>query len=109
MCKNPKEDLEQLIDLGVDRVLTSGQEVNAEKGLELLKQLNKQANRRIVILPGSGINSSNAKLFKDAGFNEIHTSASQTLVNNNKKSMFDISQTESDISTIKTILNIVKK
>ena len=106
--KNPKEALEQLITLGVNRVLTSGQEVNAEKGLKLLKKLKKQANSRIIILPGSGINSNNAKLFKDAGFTEIHTSASKRMVNLNKNSMFENVQTESDVSTIETILNIVK-
>jgi len=105
---NPFESLEQLIDLGVDRILTSGLETSAEKGIELLKELKEQAKGRITILPGSGINPSNAKLYKDAGFSEIHTSASKIFVNNNKKSMFDTVQTESDVSTIKTILNILK-
>lgn len=37
MCSNPKEALEQIIGLGIDRVLTSGQEATAEKGIPLLK------------------------------------------------------------------------
>lgn len=72
---NPVEALEELVSLGANRVLTSGQETNAEKGLRLLKQLKKQAENRIIILPGSGINAENANAFKAAGFTEIHCSA----------------------------------
>jgi copper homeostasis protein len=42
----------------------------------MLTQLHQQANKRIVILPGGGINEANASLFKNAGFTEIHASAS---------------------------------
>lgn len=105
---NPYETLEQLIDLGIERVLTSGLETSADKGLDLLKQLNEKANGRITILAGGGISAKNAKLFKDAGFNEIHSSASKTLINKNESSIFDAVQTESDISTIEDILNIIK-
>ncbi|MFD1161712.1 copper homeostasis protein CutC [Hwangdonia seohaensis] len=73
--ENPLEALGQLADLGVDRVLTSGQETAANKGLELLKQLKEKAENKIGILPGGGINAENALLFKEAGFNEIHCSA----------------------------------
>ena len=105
--ENPQEALEQLINLGVERVLTSGLEASAEKGLELLKQLKEHVNGRITILPGSGINLQNAKLFKDAGFLEIHLSASKVVKNNSKSSMFDEIQKESYIETIKTILKII--
>lgn len=105
--ENPQEAVEQLINLGVERVLTSGLEASAEKGLELLKQLKDQANGRITILPGSDINLQNAKLFKDAGFLEIHSSASKVLKNNSKNSMFAEIQKESDTETIKTILKII--
>ncbi|WOD42063.1 copper homeostasis protein CutC [Hwangdonia lutea] len=73
--ENPVEALGQLMDLGVDRVLTSGQETAANKGLGLLKELKEKAGNKIGILPGGGINAENALLFKDAGFNEIHCSA----------------------------------
>jgi len=74
--KNPLEAIQQLVDLGVNSVLTSGQETTAEKGINLLKKLKEKANNNIVILPGSGINAENAVLFKEAGFKEIHCSAS---------------------------------
>ncbi len=76
LVKNPTESLEQLIDLGVDRVLTSGQETSAEKGIKCLIKLKESSKNKITILPGSGINKNNALFFKKAGFGEIHCSAS---------------------------------
>ncbi len=105
---NPFEALEQLINVGASRILTSGQETSAEKGIEMLKKLNKQANGRIIILPGSGINAENAKLFKEARFPEIHSSASKTIQNDSESPLFDEIQTESDVTTIKTILNSIR-
>ncbi len=104
---NPIEALEQLIALGVDKVLTSGQESIAQKGLELLKELNEKTNGQITILAGSGINPNNARLFKDAGLNEIHASASKELQSNSKTTMFDVVQKESDLETIKAILDAI--
>jgi copper homeostasis protein len=103
--KNPFEALEQLIDLGVDRVLTSGLETSAEKGLNQLKLLQEQANGRITILAGSGINSVNANLFKEAGFKEIHASASTT--KEAEGSLFSIPLTYSDQKKIKAILDAI--
>lgn len=74
--ENPHEAIKQLLDLGAERVLTSGQKTTAEKGIELLKQLKELTNNSMTILPGGGINAENAILFKDAGFIEIHCSAS---------------------------------
>ena len=105
---NPIKTLEQLIDLGVDKVLTSGQEPTAEKGIELLKQLDEYAGDKISILPGSGINPENAKLFKDAGFKEIHASASSKIENDTSSSIFDSVQTVSDKEKIKKILKVIK-
>ena len=62
---NPYESLEQLIDLGVERVLSSGQKMTATEGIELLKKTKNISNGRIIIMPGSGINATNAKQFND--------------------------------------------
>lgn len=75
LTPKPFTALEQLIELGAERILTSGQEPTAKKGIGLLKQLNERAINRITILPGGGINSKNAKLFKTLGFTELHASA----------------------------------
>ncbi|MFD1616168.1 copper homeostasis protein CutC [Gelatiniphilus marinus] len=74
--KNPLKAIDELTDLGADRVLTSGQQTSALKGIELLKQLNEKAKNKLTILPGGGINAENVIEFKNAGFNEIHCSAS---------------------------------
>lgn len=70
----PRIALEQLIDLGANRVLTSGQSNSAESGLQLLIELKNLANDRITILPGGGVNVENVTLFKEAGFCEVHGS-----------------------------------
>ncbi|NNK82546.1 MAG: copper homeostasis protein CutC [Flavobacteriaceae bacterium] len=103
--ENPSKALVQLIDLGIDRVLTSGLATSAKKGVNVLKQLHEQANERIIILAGGGINSDNAKLFKDVGLNEIHTSASSTIKSDD--SLFSVPITFSDTEKIKAILNAI--
>lgn len=104
---NPKKSLEILIELKVDRILTSGCQEKAAQGIELLKELKQLAKDRIIILPGSGINKKNAVLFKEAGFKEIHTSASKN--SREEKSLFfgNHTQTVSNIETIKEILKVI--
>ena len=80
MCRNPKEALEQLISLGCHRVLTSGQAATAEAGIPLLKELVEQANGRIIIMPGCGVNSGNAaNILHATGAGEIHASARKSV------------------------------
>jgi len=89
-CKDPLEALETIIDCGCNRILTSGQEPKVTEGLALVKQLVELANDRIIIMPGSGLNSSNlASIISTAGVSEVHTSAriripSTTLYRNEK-------------------------
>lgn len=76
MCRDPKRALEELIAIGCDRVLTSGQAATAEAGLPLLKELVQQAAGRISIMPGCGVNSGNAaRILQATGAAEIHASA----------------------------------
>jgi copper homeostasis protein len=75
-CIRPHEALEQLIALGCDRILTSGQKPAAEAGIPLLKELVEQAGDRIVIMPGCGINEKNiARIGAETGAKEFHSSA----------------------------------
>lgn len=75
-CANPVVALEQLIDMGIERVLTSGQQPTAEEGIPMLRQLQEQAAGRITILAGCGVNESNIKTIHDAtGVCEFHFSA----------------------------------
>lgn len=77
---DPFQALEELIAIGADRILSSGQSETAEKGIVVLNQLLKLSKEKIIIMPGSGINILNCLIFKGAGFKEIHTSASKTEV-----------------------------
>ena len=80
MCRNPKEALEQIISLGIQRILTSGQEATAEKGIPLLKELVDQADGRILIMPGCGVNAGNIrKIAEGTGTSEFHFSGRSTV------------------------------
>ena len=75
MCRNPQEALEQIIELGCSRILTSGQEANAVKGIPLLKELVEQADGRIIIMPGCGVNPNNIlQIAEETGASEFHFS-----------------------------------
>lgn len=73
MTRDPYTALETLIDIGVDRILTSGQEESAMAGLELLRALVERASDRIVIMPAGNIHENNiAKIAKASGASELH-------------------------------------
>lgn len=74
-CANPFEALEHIIDCGCERVLTSGQQPTALEGAGLIADLVKQADDRIIIMPGSGVRSDNIiDLVHKTGAREFHTS-----------------------------------
>lgn len=59
MCSDPFKALQELINLKVNRILTSGQERTALEGVDLLKDLVAQSEDKIIIMPGGGINERN--------------------------------------------------
>ncbi|QRM43217.1 copper homeostasis protein CutC [Rhizobium sp. BG4] len=69
--------LEQAVELGCERILTSGCVPKAMDGLETLKRLSARAAGRISIMPGSGVRPSNAaEILRATGAREIHGSCS---------------------------------
>lgn len=73
---DPFKALEDIINCGCERVLTSGQKSSANDAADLLKQLVQQADGRIIIMPGAGVDSSNILNLKNAsGAMEFHSSA----------------------------------
>ena len=65
--------LESLIDCGVHRVLTSGQQSSAPEGISELKALQTQSDGSIEILPGAGIKPSNVvQVLQDTGCSQVH-------------------------------------
>lgn len=76
LCRNPQQALEQIISLGCDRLLTSGQKPKALDGSELISRLVRQAGGRIIVMPGSGINPHNiAEIERITGAEEFHSTA----------------------------------
>lgn len=76
VCRNPFEALEDLIELGVDRILTSGQEPTAFEGLETIKKLQEAAQNRIIILACGSLNKRNLPRFLDqTNIREVHLTA----------------------------------
>lgn len=114
--KEPLKAMEQLENINVDYVLTSGKQKTAIEGKELLLKL-KQNTKSTVLLPGGGINEKNVVWFKESGFNVIHLSGvsfKQTLseapdVSMNSVSYIkDIELATTNELTIKNICALVK-
>jgi len=75
MVSDPFRALEDIISLGIERILTSGQQATAAEGAGLIKELINRAMGRIIIMPGSGINEVNVlTVLQETGAREIHAS-----------------------------------
>lgn len=78
MLAAPLPALQQLIQMGVDRLLTSGQEKSVLEGSELIAELVRQAGDKITIMPGGGITERNiARIRRETGAREFHLTARQ--------------------------------
>lgn len=81
--KDAAQALEDIIEIGCERILTSGLVPNALDGAATIAALIKQADERIIIMPGSGIRSDNiTELAKKTGAVEFHTSARRNITGN---------------------------
>jgi copper homeostasis protein len=119
MCADPVRGLEDVIDTGATRLLTSGQKNKAGEGSELICQLVKQADNRIIIMPGSGINESNIlQIAKVTGAEEFHLSGrkvidsrmiyrKQGISMGGFKGIPEFSRMVTDTEKIKRIINIL--
>jgi len=113
---HPEKAMQDLIELGVDRILTSGQASNALQGIILLKNLQSLADNQLLLMPGGGVNEKNIVQFKEEGFKEIHFSATtlqQTIevpeVKMNSARFFNETEiTISDFRKIKRLISLVK-
>lgn len=103
----PEKALEELISLGYDGVLTSGQENTAPAGIQSLKQWKTQANGKLVILPGGGINADNCLQFKALEFEWVHLSAKKA-VDDLPKSLFSAPQYGLDVEALNKVIALLK-
>ena len=67
VTRDPLESLETLIALGVDRILTTGQEFSALEGLELIAELVRRAGDRVIIMPGGVSERTAARILAGCG------------------------------------------
>jgi copper homeostasis protein len=64
-CRDPLAAMDQLIEMGCERILTSGQRPLVTDGVDLVAELNKKADSRIIIMPGSGVRKDNIKVLAE--------------------------------------------
>lgn len=113
-CANPFEALEDIIDIGCKRILTSGLHPTASEGAEMIRQLINQAGERIIIMPGSGVNSRNiTEIAEKTGAVEFHASA-RTLINgqmihNNPSMNENLQSTTVDPHEVNELLRLLKE
>jgi len=73
MTEDPFLALDELIGIGIDRILTSGQKTSAAEGTGLIKELIEKSSGRIIIMPGGGVKEYNInRLIRETGAKEIH-------------------------------------
>lgn len=117
VCRDASEAMEQIIDLGCNRILTSGQQATAELGIPLLKELRQQADGRIILLAGCGVNEKNIHhIATQTGIREFHFSARESLKSgmeykNESVSMggtVHISEYERNVTTAQRVKNTIK-
>ena len=99
LVNDPFQCMEQLIELGFDRILTSGQKPTAPEGIDLIGKLVKQADGRITIMPGAGIDATNALDFQTIGCSEIHFAARKALPWNEQLNMGKMYQPDREKAT----------
>ena len=106
-CKNPDTALNVLIEMGFDRLLTSGQEPTAIEGKTVIKHLVSQSNKKIEIMVGSGVNASNAKELSSLGIDALHFTSHK--VNSEKEKLGMGNKTIPDPEKIGSIMAIINQ
>jgi copper homeostasis protein len=80
LARRPHEALEAIVELGAERLLTSGQAPSALEGAELIAELVGAAGDRLIVMPGGGINGRTvARVLELTGAHEVHASAGATV------------------------------
>lgn len=73
MTNDPYRAMEDLIGIGIGRILTSGQQPDALKGAGMIRDLILRSEGRITIMPGSGVKEHNVEeLIRSTGAGEVH-------------------------------------
>ena len=120
MARDPYEAIKDLIGLGIDRILTSGQDLSALEGLDLIADLVRKAGDRIIVMPGGGITERNVKkIVVQSVAREVHVYAPMAVESRMKyrhTQCFmggelrppEFTLTVTDVDRIKTFMDAVK-
>lgn len=114
LCNSPFDAMEKIIQLGFDRVLTSGQRctANDNDAVKLIEELNKKFCTEIEIMPGSGVNLDNVTKFIEIGCKIVHSSCKV------KKDVISVTRDlgmgcssvyRTDDSIVKSMVDIINK
>ncbi|AKD02290.1 copper homeostasis protein CutC [Pontibacter korlensis] len=80
LCADPIKALDDLMQIGVHRLLTSGQQETALQGAELIRKLNERAAGKLIIMPGGGVTPANVQeLVAKTGVSEVHASVRKSV------------------------------
>ncbi|MEG0592243.1 MAG: copper homeostasis protein CutC [Coprobacillus sp.] len=115
-AKDYHQAMSILIDMGVDRLLTSGLKPKAMDGIDVIKELQAHYGDKIEILAGSGINASNAKeMMNKTGITQVHSSCKDWLTDSTTIGQFvsfeyaaDPHQSDYDVVSLEMVKKIVK-
>ena len=113
--ESPLDTLDQLIQLGFDRLLTSGKSRSALAGSGLIRKLVQHASGRITILAGAGVTAENAaEIVQLTGVSELHASASEPCTrslnkNTNGEVSFGCDRRVTSEEKVKAIVNAISQ
>jgi copper homeostasis protein len=111
-CKDPFQALEELIEIGCQRILTSGQKQTAPEGIDMISKLIKEADDRIIVMPGSGVRKDNIKMIADnTGAIEFHsslkgqTSSKMNFIHHSFNETFNPAIDPAEVKALREMLN----
>jgi copper homeostasis protein len=103
------QSMEDIIDCGCHRILTSGGKHTAIEGIAVLNQLHRQAAKRITLIAASGINPNNIQsLLSQTQITEFHASCKQQRGLHSNKNILDISNNIFEESNEESIREMVR-
>ena len=106
LCENKEEALEELISLGIKRVLTSGGFSTCIAGKEVIHGLANQANGRIAIMPGGGLTAENISEIYRSDIRDYHLSGRDAVKNNGIPStLFDLDWQETNLNKVRHLVS----
>jgi copper homeostasis protein len=120
LCADPMKALDDLLQLNVHRVLTSGQQETALQGAELIKKLSERAAGKLIIMPGGGVTPANVQeLVNNTGVSEVHASVRRSLKSDmlfrknllsmsNYKQVSEFEQLVADVEQVKAMCAALK-